>query len=274
MLSLLTYTAVAYTDRGILKLDNTCAARRLHADHAGSARRRRLRIPSPPDRPARPLLCFSVRSTFDRLVDGSRHIFVRFDKEYSYGDEHDAWKDFAKTVGESSADVLIADVGVSGAALRPRPWRAASATRAAAHIAEARHPAAPQSTATRTTPTSPTVTPSRATISRRSGSGPRAPRTALSRSSFRETKRRTTSCASSRRRRAPGSDWRGRSRRSMCSPRSSWGERTATSVAPPCVRRRLPGCSACRAWRPACDGGARAHPARPAPGMSAHWAAV
>lgn len=56
----------------------------------------------------------AARRTFDRLVDGSRNILVRFDKEYSYGDEHDAWKDFAKTVGESSADVLIADVGVSG----------------------------------------------------------------------------------------------------------------------------------------------------------------
>lgn len=74
MLSLLSTAALSYTDRGILKLDNT---------------------------------------TFDRLVDGSRHIMVRFDKEYSYGDEHDAWKDFAKTVGESSADVLICDVGVS-----------------------------------------------------------------------------------------------------------------------------------------------------------------
>ena len=39
---------------------------------------------------------------------------MRFDKEYSYGDEHDAWKEFAKTVGESSADILVCDVGVSG----------------------------------------------------------------------------------------------------------------------------------------------------------------
>uniref|UniRef100_A0A6T8AFN6 Endoplasmic reticulum resident protein 29 C-terminal domain-containing protein n=1 Tax=Prymnesium polylepis TaxID=72548 RepID=A0A6T8AFN6_9EUKA len=73
MLALLSASA-GYTDRGILKLDN---------------------------------------ATFDRLVDGSRNIMVRFDKEYSYGDDHDAWKDFAKTVGDSSADVLIADVGVS-----------------------------------------------------------------------------------------------------------------------------------------------------------------
>merc|ERR1719198_2667009 len=74
MLSLVVGGSLGYTDRGILKLDNC---------------------------------------TFDRLVDGSRNIIVRFDKEYSYGDDHDAWKDFAKTVGESSADVLVADVGVS-----------------------------------------------------------------------------------------------------------------------------------------------------------------
>jgi endoplasmic reticulum protein 29 len=66
--------AHAYTDRGILKLDNT---------------------------------------TFDRVVDGTKSVFVRFDKEYSYGDEHDAWKDFAGKVGGSSADMLVADVGVS-----------------------------------------------------------------------------------------------------------------------------------------------------------------
>jgi endoplasmic reticulum protein 29 len=66
--------ALGYTDRGILKLDNT---------------------------------------TFDRIVDGSKSVFVRFDKEYSYGDEHDAWKDFAAKVGESSAEMLVSDVGVS-----------------------------------------------------------------------------------------------------------------------------------------------------------------
>jgi endoplasmic reticulum protein 29 len=66
--------AVAYTDRGILKLDNT---------------------------------------TFDRIVDGSKNVIVRFDKEYSYGDEHDAWKSFAATVGDSSAALLVCDVGVS-----------------------------------------------------------------------------------------------------------------------------------------------------------------
>jgi endoplasmic reticulum protein 29 len=64
----------AYNDRGIIKLDNT---------------------------------------TFDRIIDGSKNVFVRFDKEYSYGDEHDAFKDFAATVGGSSADALVCDVGVS-----------------------------------------------------------------------------------------------------------------------------------------------------------------
>merc|ERR1711920_1155417 len=32
---------------------------------------------------------------------------------YSYGEEHDAWKEYAKAVGESAADLLSADVGVS-----------------------------------------------------------------------------------------------------------------------------------------------------------------
>lgn len=74
LLAVIFQLACAYTDRGILKLDNT---------------------------------------TFDRVVDGTKTVFVRFDKEYSYGDEHDAWKEIAKKVGESSADMLTADVGVS-----------------------------------------------------------------------------------------------------------------------------------------------------------------
>lgn len=40
-------------------------------------------------------------------------MFVRFDKEYSYGDEHDAFKGFAAKVGGSGADLLVCDVGVS-----------------------------------------------------------------------------------------------------------------------------------------------------------------
>jgi len=73
LLAALTLT-LAYNDRGIVKLDNT---------------------------------------TFDRLIDGTKPVFVRFDKEYSYGDEHDAWKDFAAKVGDSSANILVCDVGVS-----------------------------------------------------------------------------------------------------------------------------------------------------------------
>lgn len=67
-------SVLGYTDRGILKLDNT---------------------------------------TFDRIIDGVRGVFVRFDKEYAYGDANDAWKNYAKTVGDSSADLLSCDVGVS-----------------------------------------------------------------------------------------------------------------------------------------------------------------
>ena len=47
------------------------------------------------------------------MIDGSKSVFVRFDKEYSYGDEHDAWKDFASKVADSTADILTCDVGVS-----------------------------------------------------------------------------------------------------------------------------------------------------------------
>ena len=81
------------------------------------ARARRAPAHRAPARPAPPahVRCrrARARSTFDRIVDGSRNVIVRFDKEYSYGDAHDAWKEFAKTVGESSADVAHEDVGVS-----------------------------------------------------------------------------------------------------------------------------------------------------------------
>ena len=76
--------------------------------------RRRATAHRAPARPAPPahVRCrrARARSTFDRIVDGSRNVIVRFDKEYSYGDAHDAWKEFAKTVGESSAGVLVCDV--------------------------------------------------------------------------------------------------------------------------------------------------------------------
>ena len=107
-------SVAAYVDRGILKLDNTCASPSPLPLHR--SRRK-------PFLQAKPLsLCHSLGGrTFDRLIDGSRNVIVRFDKEYSYGDEHDAWKDFAKTVGESSADMLVGDVGVSGAPPRMLP---------------------------------------------------------------------------------------------------------------------------------------------------------
>ena len=69
-------------------------------------------------------------STFPRLIDGSRAVFVRFDREvrnaqhllpavwlfvlqYPYGEKHDAWKAMAAAVAGSNADVLIANVGIS-----------------------------------------------------------------------------------------------------------------------------------------------------------------
>ena len=116
--------AVAYTDRGILKLDNTCApcspiAQALSAftAHILHLLLNALRLCQIHQRNHWLSPSFSassrVRSTFDRIVDGSRSVMVRFDKEYSYGDEHDAWKSFAAKVGDSSADMLVCDVGVS-----------------------------------------------------------------------------------------------------------------------------------------------------------------
>ena len=105
-----------------------------------------LTVPAPP-------------STFDRIVDGSRNAFVRFDKEYSYGDEHDAWKEFAKTVGESAADLLSCDVGVSGARQRsartPEGHHYGGSRARAARWLRCGRGLPAQSTATRTTPISP-----------------------------------------------------------------------------------------------------------------------
>jgi len=53
-------------------------------------------------------------TTFDKLITvPGLTVLVKFDKEYAYGDEHDAWKEYAKTVGESAAELLTADVGVA-----------------------------------------------------------------------------------------------------------------------------------------------------------------
>lgn len=51
--------------------------------------------------------------TFDKIVDGSKHVLVRFDKEYAWGDSHDQFKELAKKVGGGAKDVLITSVPVS-----------------------------------------------------------------------------------------------------------------------------------------------------------------
>ena len=50
--------------------------------------------------------------TFDKIVDGSRPIVVKFDKQYAYGDKEDAWKAFATDMASST--LLVAEVGVQG----------------------------------------------------------------------------------------------------------------------------------------------------------------
>lgn len=47
-----------------------------------------------------------------QVIDGSRDVLLRIDKQYPYGDEHDAYKKVAEAVGTSSADLLVASLGV------------------------------------------------------------------------------------------------------------------------------------------------------------------
>lgn len=47
---------------------------------------------------------------FDKVVDGSKTVLVKFDKQYAYGDKEDAFKEFVKDVAASS--LLVAEVGV------------------------------------------------------------------------------------------------------------------------------------------------------------------
>lgn len=49
--------------------------------------------------------------TFDKIVDGSKPILVKFDKQYSYGDAEDAFKETAEKLGELKTDLVIAEVG-------------------------------------------------------------------------------------------------------------------------------------------------------------------
>ncbi|KAG2431669.1 hypothetical protein HYH02_013246 [Chlamydomonas schloesseri] len=58
--------------------------------------------------------------TFDKVVDGSRDVLVRFDKEYAWGEEHDAFKEVAKKVGEAATSVLVASVPVAKRDFEPK----------------------------------------------------------------------------------------------------------------------------------------------------------
>lgn len=51
--------------------------------------------------------------TFDKVVDGSKHVLVKFDKEYPYGESEDAFKEFGEMVAAlKQSEFLIAEVGI------------------------------------------------------------------------------------------------------------------------------------------------------------------
>ena len=50
--------------------------------------------------------------TFDKIIDGSRPVVVKFDKQYAYGDKEDAFKAFATEMAGST--LVVAEVGVQG----------------------------------------------------------------------------------------------------------------------------------------------------------------
>eukprot|EP00035_Acanthoeca_spectabilis_P012019 m.212500 g.212500 ORF g.212500 m.212500 type:complete len:100 (-) comp15504_c0_seq1:4690-4989(-) len=48
--------------------------------------------------------------TFDKVVDGTRQIVVKIDKQYPYGEKEDAYKEFLKDVAKTN--LLVGEVGV------------------------------------------------------------------------------------------------------------------------------------------------------------------
>lgn len=52
-------------------------------------------------------------TTFDRVIGGATPALVRFDKEYSYGDADDAWREVGKAIGKSDAKLFICDVSIA-----------------------------------------------------------------------------------------------------------------------------------------------------------------
>ena len=49
--------------------------------------------------------------TFDKIVTGSAPVLVKFDKQYSYGDGEDCFKETAEKVGELKTNLIVAEVG-------------------------------------------------------------------------------------------------------------------------------------------------------------------
>lgn len=58
-------------------------------------------------------------STLLQVVDKDRDVLVKFDKEYPWGDEHDAYKKLAETVGQADTPLIIAGVPISNSDTYP-----------------------------------------------------------------------------------------------------------------------------------------------------------
>lgn len=57
--------------------------------------------------------------TFDKVVDKDRDVLVKFDKEYPWGDAHDAYKKLAETVGLADTPLVVAGVPISNSETYP-----------------------------------------------------------------------------------------------------------------------------------------------------------